>query len=162
MARSSAKTISEYLGSLSPEQRETIAKVRKVVLEHLPKGYRESMNWGVISYEIPLERYPTTYNGQPLAYAALAAQKNYYSLHLMGVYADPRQLKRLEADFKKRGKKLDMGKSCLRFKHADDLPLDLIGEIIAGTPPDDYIAMFEATRPAGKGGAARQKGVKKA
>jgi Domain of unknown function (DU1801) len=150
MARSSAKTVPEYLRSLPPEQRETIGKVRKVVLEHLPKGYRESMNWGAISYEIPLERYPNTHNGQPLSYAALAAQKNYYSLYLMGVYADPRQLERLEGEFKKRGKKMDMGKSCLRFKHADDLPLDVIGEIIAGTPPNAYIAYFEAAQSSRK------------
>jgi hypothetical protein len=123
--------------------------VRDVVLQHLPEGYREAMNWGMISYEVPLERYPSTYNKQPLGYAALAAQKHYYALYLMGAYADPAQAARLQEAFDRAGKKMDMGKSCLRFRSLDDLPLDAIGEVIASTLPEALIARYEAGRRKG-------------
>ena len=84
MVKSTAKTVNEYIKSLPPERAEVIQAVRKVILENLPKGYEEVINWGMISYEIPLKTYPTTYNKKPLLTAALAAQKNYYSLQLMG------------------------------------------------------------------------------
>jgi hypothetical protein len=104
------------------------------------------MNWGMISYELPLERYPNTYNGQPLSYAALAAQKNYYTLYLMTAVQNSEQEAFLKGAFKKAGKKFDMGKSCLRFKRLDDLPLDAIARVIASTPPDKFIAQYEAGR----------------
>ena len=146
MASSKASTVEEYLESLPPDRREVVSRVRDVILRNLPAGYQERMNWGMISYEIPMERYPHTYNGQPLSYAALAAQKNYYSLYLMATYALPGGESSLRADFEKAGKKLDMGKSCVRFKQLDDLPLDVIGRAIAATPPDDYIARYEARK----------------
>jgi hypothetical protein len=146
MVKSNAATVQEYLDELPPDRRAVIAAVRAVVLRHLPKGYREGMNWGVIVYEVPLERHPDTYNGQPLTYAALAAQKNYYVLYLMGAYACPEQTNWLKEEFKKAGKKLDMGKSCLRFRKLDDLPLDVIGKVVAALTPDEYIARFEAAR----------------
>jgi hypothetical protein len=146
MARSRATTVQGYLETLTPDQREVVAAVREVVLDNLPKGYEEAMNWGMISYELPLERYPHTYNKQPFSYAALAAQKNYFTLYLNGAYADPKQAQYLAKEFKKRGKKLDMGKSCLRFKQLDDLPLDVIGKVIASTPPDKLIKRVEAAR----------------
>jgi hypothetical protein len=151
MAQSKAKSVKGYLDELPADRRKEIAKVRSVVRKNLPKGYRESMGFGVISYEIPLERYPDTYNKQPLAYAGLAAQKNFNTLYLMGAYGDPKQRKRLEDAFKKSGKKMDMGKSCLHFRKADDLPLDAIGDIIASTTPEKMIAMYEAARPKKKG-----------
>ena len=120
--------------------------MRDVVLEHLPDGYAESFTSGMISYEIPLERYRDTYNGKPLGYAALAAQKNYYALYLLAAYADPDASKYLKQEFEKRGKKLDMGKSCLRFKTLDDLPLDVIGKVISSTPPEALIRQAEAAR----------------
>ncbi|MGH7566472.1 MAG: DUF1801 domain-containing protein [Gemmatimonadota bacterium] len=147
MVQSKAKTVKEYLDELPADRRKEIAKVRSVVRKNLPQGYRETMGWGTICYVLPLERYPDTYNKQPLGYAGLAAQKNFNTLYLMGAYGDPKQRKRLEASFKKSGKKMDMGKSCLHFKTADDLPLDAIGEIIASTPPEKMIAMYEAARP---------------
>jgi hypothetical protein len=147
MVQSKATTVKEYLDELPADRREEIAKVRSVVRKSLPKGYRETMNWGMISYEIPLERYPDTYNKQPLAYASLAAQKNFNALYLTGCYGDPKQRKRLEDAFRESGKKMDMGKSCLHFRRADDLPLDTIGEIIAGMPPEKMIEMYEAARP---------------
>jgi hypothetical protein len=106
------------------------------------------MNWGMISYEISLEVYPSTYNGQPLSYAGLAAQKNHYALYLMAVYGDPAREARLREGFAQAGKKLDMGKSCVRFRRLEDLPLDVIGEVIASTPPDELIATYERSRRA--------------
>jgi hypothetical protein len=146
MAKSGATTVEGYLQELPEERREVVSAVRGVVLSHLPAGYQETMSWGMISYELPLERYPDTYNGQPLAFAALAAQKNHYSLYLNCVYQDPEGESRLREEFRKAGKKLDMGKSCVRFKKLDDLPLDVIGRVIAGTPPEEFIAGYEAAR----------------
>ena len=117
--------------------------MRDLVRRNLPKGYSETMSWGMISYGLPLSRYPNTYNGQPLGYVSLAAQKNYYALYLTGPYMDPKQAKQLSDAFEKAGKKMDMGKSCLRFKKLDDLPLDALGRIIASTPPEDLIAHYE-------------------
>lgn len=146
MVRSKAATIAEYLDELAPDRREQIETVRDVVLKNLPEGYAESMNWGMITWEIPLERYPKTYNKQPLMYAALASQKNYISLYLMCVYAHDGKMGEFERRFKESGKKLNMGKSCVRFKSADDLPMDLIAETIASTTVDDYIESYEAAR----------------
>lgn len=151
MVQSKATTVKKYLDELPADRRKEIAKVRNVVRKSLPKGYRETMNWGMISYEIPLERYPETYNKRPLAYAGLAAQKSVNTLYLTGSYGDPKQRKALEDAFKKSGKTMDMGKSCLHFRTADDLPLDAIGKIIASTPPEKMIAMYEAARPKKKG-----------
>ena len=111
-----------------------------------PEGYAESMNWGMISWEIPLERYPKTYNNQPLMYAALASQKNYMSLYLMCVYVHDGTQTEFERRFKASGKKLNMGKSCVRFKTTDDLPMDLIADTVASTSVDDYIKSYEAAR----------------
>jgi Domain of unknown function (DU1801) len=149
MARSNAATVQDYLDGLPEERRAVVAAVREVIVRHLPAGYRECMNWGMISYEIPLERYPNTYNGQPLSYVGLAAQKNHFALYLMCVYGDAGQEAWLREEFKKAGKKLDMGKSCVRFRKLDDLPLDVIGRVVARTPPDKYIARYEASRRPG-------------
>jgi hypothetical protein len=146
MARSRAATVEEYLDSLPADRRAVVAAVREVILKNLPAGYQESMSWGVISYEIPLERFPRTHNKQPLMYAGLAAQKNYFAVYLMTV-CSPGLDSWFREEFKKAGKKLDMGKSCVRFRKLDDLPLDVIGQVIARTPPDKYIAYYEASRP---------------
>ena len=115
---------------------------------YLPKGCRETLSWGGIAYEVPLRRYPDTYNGKPLAYFCLAAQKNYCALYLMGVYQVPAQAAKLKAAFKAAGKRADMGKSCIRFRKPEDLPLETIGELVASTPVDAFIAQYEASRPA--------------
>ena len=146
MVRSSATTVEEYLDELAPDRREQVEAMRDVVLENLPDGYDESMNWGMITWEIPLERYPKTYNKQPLMYAALASQKNYMSLYLMCVYAHEGKHTEFERRFKESGKKLNMGKSCVRFKKVDDLPMDLIAETVASTSVDEYIRSYEAAR----------------
>jgi hypothetical protein len=137
-------SVAQYLASLPPGERKVISKVRQVVRKHLPAGYEESFNWGMICYEIPLSHYPKTYNGEPLCYAGLAAQKTHYALYLMGPYGDPAQARKLQDGFKKAGKKLDMGASCLRFQSLDDLPLEVVGKVIAGVPAKKFIAMHEA------------------
>ncbi len=152
MVSSKAKTVDQYLQELPAEKRVAIAEVRKVVLKYLPKGYKEAMLWGMISYIIPLEEYPNTYNGAPLGIAALAAHKNYNSLYLMSVYGDPKTKKWFKDRYAKSGKKLDMGKSCVHFKKAEDLPLDLIAETIALVPKEAYIKHYEAARKLTKKG----------
>ena len=145
MGGSKARTVEEYLAELPAERRPVVATVRDVVLRSLPPGYEEAMNFGVICYQVPLARYPNTYNDQPLCYAALAAQKNHYALYLMGGYGDDQQ-KSLRSEFERAGKKLDMGKSCVRFRRLDDLPLDVIGDFVASIPPERYIEKYEASR----------------
>jgi hypothetical protein len=143
---SKAKTPAAYLKELPADRRREVARVRQVVRKHLPDGYREAMNFGMITYEVPLTRYPDTYNKQPLCYAGIAAQKNHLSLYLMPVYGDAKAAARLKDAFKKAGKKLDMGQSCIRFKSADDLPLDAIGQTVAAVPVDRFIACTESVR----------------
>ena len=144
--QSAATTVGDYLAELPPERRNAISAVRDVVLENLPPGYEEAISYGMIGYVIPLERYPDTYNGQPLGLAALASQKNYMSLYLMNVYGDEKIEKWFHGEWKKTGKKLNMGKSCVRFKKLEDLPLDLVGRAVARTGVEDYIKIYEASR----------------
>ena len=146
---SDAATVKEYLDSLPEDRREAISAVRDVILKHLPEGYQETMNWGMICYEVPLERYPATYSKQPLMYAALASQKNYCSLYLTAVYQDKSAEEWLRTEFASAGKKLDMGKSCVRFKKLEDLPLEAIGRAIARTPVDAFLKMYERSRRPG-------------
>lgn len=146
MVKSNAATVQEYLDELPEDRRAVVSAVRDVVLRNLPKGYRETMNWGMINYVIPLERFPDTYNGQPLGYIALAAQKNHYALYMMCFYGNTEQEAWLKEEFKKAGKKLDKGKSCLRFRKLEDLPLDVIGQAVARVTPEKYIAWYEAIK----------------
>ena len=145
MASSKAATVEEYLQELPEDRRAVVSAVRDVVVRNLPAGYREAMGFGMIVWGIPLEEYPDTYNGQPLGYAALAAQTNYYALYVMTCMV-PAQEKWLRDEFEKAGKKLDMGKSCLRFKKLEDLPLDVIGRLIGSTPPREDITIYETAR----------------
>jgi hypothetical protein len=146
MVSSRAATVEEYLEELPPERREVIAAVRDEILRNLPPGYREAMNWGMISYEIPLERYPQTYNGQPLMLAALAAQKNHYAVYLMSAYMHPGGEARLREGFERAGKKLDMGKSCVRFRKLEDVALAEIGRVIAESPVEEFTRYFAESR----------------
>ncbi|MFI5311422.1 MAG: DUF1801 domain-containing protein [Gemmatimonadales bacterium] len=145
MAGSKAKTVTAYLEELPADRREVVGKVRDVVRQHLPKGYEELMGFGMIMYSVPLKVLPDTYNGHPLCYVALAAQKNYYTLHLMAVGSAERT-KQLAGEFRKAGKKLDMGKACVRFKCLDDLPLDVIASTVASVPMEKYVAFYRGTR----------------
>jgi len=146
MQKSSATTVKEYLDQLPTEKSRVLSEIRKVMRKNLPKGYKETLNWGMISYEVPLSRYPDTYNKEPLCFAMLAAQKSHYALYLMNVYQDPKLEERLRNGFAKAGKRLDMGKSCIRFKSLEDLPLELIGKVVASTPVEKFIARYETNR----------------
>lgn len=146
MVMSKAASVADYLEELPAERRAVVSAVRKVIRKHLPEGYREAMGWGMICYEVPLARYPDTYNAQPLCYAGLAAQKHSYSLYLTSVYHDPGAAKRLRDAFAASGRRLDMGKGCIRFKRADDLPLAVIGELVAAVPVDEFITLYERSR----------------
>jgi len=145
MVTSEAKTPDEYIESLPEDRREAVMAVRDTVRANLPAGFVEGMQYGMIGWYVPLERFPDTYNGQPLGLAGLASQKNYVSLYLNSVYGDPAT----EAWFKDRyaasGKRLNMGKSCLRFTRLEDVPLDVIGETIARVDLDSYLAGYEKT-----------------
>lgn len=146
LVRSEARTADEYIESLPGDRREAIAAVRAAILEHLPEGYEEGIQYGMIGWYIPLERYPETYNRQPLSVAGLASQKSYMSLYLNCVYSDSDEKEWFEQRWAETGKKLDMGKSCVRFKNLEDLPLDVVGEAIARVPPEDFIASYERSR----------------
>ena len=146
MVTSRAATVPDYLAGLPADRRKAISAVRSVIRKNLPKGYKEAMGYGMICYSVPLSRYPDTYNGQPLCYAALAAQKHYNAVYLMNVYGDAAEAKAFKAAFKKAGKKLDMGKSCVRFRTADDLALDAVGNAIAATPVEAFIARHERAK----------------
>ena len=146
MASTDATTPESYLAALPRERRETLEAVREVILCNLPNGYEETFNWGMISYELPLERYPNTYNKQPLMYAALAAQKNHNAVYLSNVYQDPALEASLREAYADAGKKLDLGKSCLRFKKLDDVVLPAVAHIISATPPDEFIRRYEQQR----------------
>ena len=146
MVMSSAKTVEDYLDELPEERRKVVSAVRTVVRKNMPRGFAEGMSSGMIGYHVPLARYPKTYNGQPLSYVSLAAQKNNYALYLVGCSMDAGTAKRLAAALKKAGKKLDMGKSCLRFASLDDLPLEAIAEVVAAHSVEDFIALYERSR----------------
>ena len=146
MAKSAARTVDEYLNELPPDRRAVISTVREVILKNLPPGYEEAMDWGLISYQIPLERYPNTYNGRPFMYAALGAQKNYYAVYLISMYVDGAPTGWFAEEFRKAGKKLDMGKSCVRFKKLEELPLETIGKAIRGTSVEQLIGIYESSR----------------
>jgi uncharacterized protein YdhG (YjbR/CyaY superfamily) len=144
--QSDAATVDAYLEDLAPDRRAALEAVRAVILAHLPDGYVETMNWGMISYEVPLAVCPDTYNGHPLSYAGLASQKRHMAVYLSNVYVDPALRARLEAGYAEAGLKLDMGASCVRFTRLDKVPLEVIGEMIAATPVDEFVAAYSASR----------------
>jgi uncharacterized protein YdhG (YjbR/CyaY superfamily) len=149
--QSKATTVAEYLAELPDDRRAALETVRQTILANLPAGYEEAMNWGMIVYQVPLARYPDTYNGQPLAYAGLASQKNHMAVYLIGLYADDAARARFEAAYRATGKRYDVGKSCVRFRKLDDLPLALIGESIALFGVDEFVARVEKVHPSRKG-----------
>jgi hypothetical protein len=147
--QSKATTVSEYLESLPEDRRKELSKVRSVIKKHMPKGYKETMQYGMISYVVPLSIYPKGYLNKkdvPLPFVSLAAQKSHLALYLMNVSGDPELERWFHAAWAKTKKKLDMGKACVRFKAADDLALDVVGEVVARTPVAAYIERYEAAR----------------
>lgn len=135
-----------YLESIPQERRPVIEQVRQIILDNLPKGYVEAVNWGMLSYEIPLEVFPNTYNKQPLSYAGLAAQKQKNSLYLMATYSSPEAYQSLLEAYAAKGIKPDLGKSCLRFLKAEDLPLEKVAELIRFKTPKEYIETYLQSR----------------
>jgi hypothetical protein len=149
-------TVAAYLASLDADKRKVIDEARAFVRRHLPKGYAEFMNWGVINWGIPLEDFPDTHNGQPLSYVGLGAKKSYNSLYLMGTfdsatgkYTSPFSEKLLADAFRKAGKRLDMGKCCLHFRTLDDLELTSVATVIGMSTPKEYLAYYRRTRGIG-------------
>ena len=146
MKQADAQSVQEYLDGLPPDRRQAIETVRQAILDNLPDGYQETMDFGMLAYVIPLETYPDTYNKHPLMYAALASQKRHMAVYLMNVYGDRETERWFTEMYRASGKKLDMSKSCVRFKKLDDLPVDLIGQTIARTSVAEYIQRYEASR----------------
>ena len=139
--RSDATTVEAYLAELPPEWADMVVRLRAIVTEHLPDGYVEAMRWGMITYEVPLEASGKTYNGQPLMYAAIGAQKRHVGLYLCGLYCHAPLMEQFEADYKAAGIKLDMGKACVRLKKPEQILEPAIAASIASTPMDRYIEM---------------------
>lgn len=148
--RSKATSVKQYLSELSPERRTAIKAVRKVILDNLPAGYEEAMNWGMITYQVPLSVYSDTYNKKPLMYAALASQKNHMAVYLIGIYIEEGVKKRFVEEYAATDKKLDMAKSCVRFKKLEDLPLPVIGKVIAAYSMESFIEQGELLRKPAK------------
>jgi len=144
MVSSKETTPAAYLASLPSERGKVLSAVRAVIQKHLPKGYVESVNWGMLADEIPLSRYPDTFNKQPLMYLALAAQKSNYTLYFTSVSSDTALMDRLAKAYKTAGNKLDMGNGCLRFRTLEELPLDVIADMVDSTPVERRIELAEA------------------
>lgn len=153
--RTDATSADEYLASLPDDRRAAMSAVRAVIRKNLPRGIVESMNWGMITYEVPLSVVPDTYNGQPLAFAGLASQKHYMSVYLMAIYASDACREAFEDEYRASGKRLDMGKSCVRFKRLDDLPLDLVGRAIKACSMEEYIEAYDHSMSLRKNKQAR-------
>jgi hypothetical protein len=147
--QSKAATVGEYLAGLPEDRRKAIEAVRQVVLKNLDKDFEEGMQYGMIGYYVPHRVHPAGYHcdpSQPLPFAGLASQKNHMALYLMCVYGESDHAKWFKEAWAKSGKKLDMGKSCVRFRKLDDLALDVIGEAIKRVPAQKYIQACEAAR----------------
>jgi hypothetical protein len=144
--KSTATTVEEYLQELPADRRAAISAIRKVILANLPKGYVECMSYGMIGYVVPHSLYPPGYHCDPklpLPYANLASQKNHMALYLMTIYGHRPTEQWFRQAWQAAGKKLDMGKCCVRFKKIEDVPLDVIGQAIARVSVKDYIDHME-------------------
>jgi len=140
-------TVKQWLASVPAERKDAINAVRDAVNRHLPEGYEETVDWGMLAWVVPLATLPNTHNGRPLMLAALGAHTKLMTVYLMTVYGDPKMRKEFETAYKKAGKKLHMGGCCVHFKTLDDLPLDVVGNTIARVGVDQYIEHYEKSRP---------------
>jgi hypothetical protein len=138
--------IQDLLAGLPDERARIVRELRNTILSNLPAGFAEKFEEGVLSYVIPLSAYPDTYNGQPLLLAALASQKSFVTLYLMAVYGDTKLEKWFKDAYARSGKRLDMGRSCVHFKKADDIPMRVIGEAISKVSVKQYIRIYESAR----------------
>jgi hypothetical protein len=165
--QSKATTVARYLAELPPDRRQALAAIRSVILENLPEGYAEGMAYGMIGYHVPHDVYPAGYHcdpRQPLPFALLASQKNHMTLGLMCLYNEPSFEEWFRQAWSKTGKKLDMGKSCIRFKRLEDVPLAVIGRAVAKVPVKKFVAFYEAAlgqRAAGRRATTRKASAKK-
>jgi uncharacterized protein YdhG (YjbR/CyaY superfamily) len=145
--QSKVTTIDQYMANLPEDRQQPIAELRKVIKKNLPKGFKEEMSYGMIGYVIPHSKYPAGYHCDPklpLPFLSIASQKNFIAIYHMGVYASPAILKWFTtAHAKASPKKLDMGKSCIRYKKMEDIPFELIGELATKMTPDEWIATYE-------------------
>ncbi|RXK60964.1 DUF1801 domain-containing protein [Lacibacter luteus] len=145
--QSKATTVDEYIAELPEDRRKTVSQLRKIIKKNLPKGFKETMNYGMMGYCVPHSMYPAGYHCKPedpLPFLGLASQKNSINLYHMGIYADPQLLKWFQdAHAKASSKKLDMGKSCIRYKKPEDIPYELIGELVSKITPAEWIATYE-------------------
>jgi len=138
MSNSSPASVAAYLDALTPDRRKVVAAARALVRKHIPKGYKETVAYGMIGWVVPLSMCPETYNGQPLTYVCLASQKQYCALYLMPAYGDKVLYGELKAAFQSAGKRFDMGKSCLRFKAMDDLVPAAVGKVVSRFTPQQW------------------------
>ena len=152
--QSTAATPDEYIANLPDDRKELIDDLRRAINKNLPKGFKETMAHGMILWVVPEETYPPGYHcdpAKPLMLIGLASQKNYASLHHMGLYASGPLLEWFEAEWPKHSaKKLDMGKGCVRFKNVVDVPAKLVGELAAKMTPKAWIDIYESLKPPGK------------
>ena len=158
---SEVQDVEEYLAALPEDRREAITAIRKVILKNLPKGYEEGIQWGMPSYFVPLSEYPSGYNcqpDQPLPFVGFASQKNHMAFYGFCIYIDEVLKDRFVEDWEKTGKKLDMGKSCVRFKKLEDVPLKVIGDAVKRVPMKKYIKQYEEQL---QNSASRKKTAKK-
>jgi len=146
--QSKAATVDQYLADLPEDRRAALQAVREIILKNLSPEFEESMQYGMIGYYVPHSVYPPGYHcdpKQPLPFAGLASQKNHMAIYLMCIYGNPQHEAQFRAAWTKTGKKLDMGKSCVRFKKLEDVPLGVIGETIKRVPAKKFIEYYEAT-----------------
>ena len=138
--------MNQWLASVPAGRKDAINAVRDAVNEHLPPGYEETVDWGMLAWVVPLATLPNTHNGHPLTLAALGAHTKLMTIYLMSVYSDPKIRREFQSAYKKTGKKLDMGGCCVHFKQLDDLPLDVVGNTIARVAVDQYVARYQNSR----------------
>lgn len=142
------QTVEEYLNQIPEERKTAMIKLRNSILQNLPIGFEEGINYGMIGYFVPHSIYPNGYHcnpKDPLPFASIASQKNFIALYHMGIYSNPELLNWFIEEFKKySNKKLDMGKSCIRFKKTDEIPYDLIGELMTKINVNDWIMTYES------------------
>ena len=153
--QSKATTVEQYIAELPEDRQKAVSELRKVIKKNLPKGFKEGMGYGMMGWSVPHSLYPAGYHcnpQDPLPFMGLASQKNSINLYHMGIYANPKLLKWFQDEHAKASpKKIDMGKSCIRYKKAEDIPYRLIGELASKITPHEWIEMYEsAFRSRGK------------
>ena len=151
--RCDATTVDEYLAELPDDRAEALTVVLRALRKKLPSGLDETINWGMIAFEVPLSTYPNSYNGQPLMHTAVANQKNHMAIYLGCLQGEGRSRENFIAEYKATGKRMDLGKGCVRFRKVDDLPLDLIAKYAGSLSVEQLCAVhdeYSASRSARK------------